>query len=113
MGTTKASRAETSGDCEVNRKPFKGVIRDWSCIEGVARGICVWHADSVPMSAHAALYDAIVAGERMRTSKVVEILYFDTFAMLHTKNSYYVLIEPRGEANGKRGDPPVPDPLGR
>lgn len=79
----------------MNKKPFKGVIRDWSCIEGVVRGICVWHADSVPMSAHAALFDEIVAGERMRTSKVVNILDFDTFSILQTKNSYYVLIEPR------------------
>jgi len=82
-------------EAPLNQKPFKGVIRDWWRDGGVVSGICVWHADAVPISAHAVLHEEIVAGEAMHTSWVVNILDFDTFSILQTRRSYYVLIEPR------------------
>lgn len=76
-------------------KPFKGVIKDWYRDCGAVSGVCAYRVEAEPMSAHAVLHNGIVVGERMHTSYVVKLLDFDTFAVLETRNSYYILIEPR------------------
>lgn len=77
-------------------KPFKGVIKDWYRDGDVVCGVCAYHVEAEPMSAHAVLHNGVVVGERMHTSRIVSCMSSSNgWTLLETRNSFYILIEPR------------------
>jgi hypothetical protein len=76
-------------------KPFRGVIKNWYRDGDVVVGDCEYHRDQEPLSAAAILNNGIVQNHGMHTSRVMIMHEFGAFTLCETKNSYYVLTEPR------------------
>lgn len=77
-------------------KPFKGVLRDWYRDGGVVIGSCAYHQDMRDgLDTDALLNDRIVRDLPMHTSEVLSIDDRGTYSICETRNSVYVLIEPR------------------
>lgn len=77
-------------------KPFKGVISEWYRDGDVICGRCEYHPDMQErMTADAILHNAIVRGCGMHTSRIERLDHRGEFVLCETKNSYYVLVQPR------------------
>lgn len=76
-------------------KPFKGVISGWHRDGDVICGRCEYHADAEPLSAGAILTNGVVKDYGISTSRVEKIEERGSFAICETKNSFYVLVDPR------------------
>ena len=77
-------------------KPFNGVISGWYRDVDVICGKCQWHADALEqISVTAMLNNLIVRGHDMHTSRIEKIEDRGVFAMCETKNSFYILVQPR------------------
>lgn len=73
-------------------KPFKGVISDWVRDGDVIVGTCQYHPEmETELTPNAIMFDGIVKGHRMHTSRVEKIEYRGSFSLLETKNSFYIL----------------------
>ena len=64
-------------------KPFKGVIRNWSFLDGRISGTCAFHTE---------YSNGIAKGEPMTTSRVESIINDNGVITAQTQNSIYVLI---------------------
>ena len=82
------------------QKPFKGVISDWYRDGKVILGRCLWHREMFDqVTAQAIMQDAPVRYQEIHTSAVEKVSDRGTFAICETRNSYYVLINPRESAS--------------
>lgn len=77
-------------------KPFKGVISNWHRDGNVIVGRCQYHPEMQnEITLHAVMNDAIVRDQEMHTGRIGKIEDRGSFQICETKNSFYILIEPR------------------
>ncbi len=82
---------------DLTKKPFKGIISNWSLKDQIIVGRCICHEDARDeISPPVLLYDKIIRGYSMRTSEVQRIMKVTSFlSIAETLNSFYILIKPR------------------